>query len=66
MSFCRISAYLTVEEKDSAEVKEALLSFIDSMLMKNIRVFESDVCAKAIAEVPDADELRAEIPDRSL
>jgi hypothetical protein len=58
MSFCRSYAHLTVEEKDSAELKEALLSLIDALVLKNIRVFESDVCTQIDTKVRNAEELR--------
>ena len=65
MSFCRISTYVVVDNKVSAEVTEAFLTFIDSLVLKNIRVFESDAISTPIDDVPDADELRKEMPNGS-
>jgi hypothetical protein len=58
MAFCRITACMTVQEKD------APLNFIDSLVVENIRVFDSDICSSPLAEVPNADEIRREMPDQ--
>jgi hypothetical protein len=61
MPFCRITACLTVEEKDAPEVTEALLALIDSFIVKHISVFDSEVCFKPVDEVHNAEEIRREI-----
>jgi hypothetical protein len=64
MSFVQITACLTVEEKDGPEVNEALLDLIDSLAVKRIPVFDSDVYSQRVKEASNADEVREEI--RSL
>jgi hypothetical protein len=64
MFFCSITACMSIEEKDAPEVQEALLSFIDSLVVKkHIRVFDSDVSTERLADVPNAEEIRSEMPD---
>ena len=65
MSFCRISAFVVVDDKISAEVTEAFLTCIDSLVRNNIRVFESDAISTPVDDVPEADELRKEMPNGS-
>lgn len=52
---------MIVEEQDVPEVTEALLSVVDSFVMKNIAVFDSDVSFISNVEVPNAEEVRREI-----
>lgn len=61
MPFSRITACLTVEEKDVAEVTEAILALIDSFIVQHKPVFQSEVCSQAVDEVHNADEVRREI-----
>ncbi len=61
MSFSRITAFVAVEETDALEVMEALLSLIDSFIIKNIPVFDSDVTSIQNIEVVNAEEIRCEI-----
>jgi hypothetical protein len=61
MAYCRIVAFVIVEEQDVPEVTEALLSVVDSFVMKNIAVFDSDVSFISNVEVPNAEEVRREI-----
>ncbi len=60
----QVTACLTVEEKDGPEVNEALLGLIDSLIVKRIPVFDSDVFSERVREVSNAEEVREEI--RSL
>jgi hypothetical protein len=60
MPFVRIVACLAVEEKDAPEVTEAVLALIDSIIVKHIPVFDSDVRSTHVAEVRNADEVRRE------
>jgi hypothetical protein len=52
-----------VEEKNGEEVKEAQLSFIDALLVKHIRVYDSDVCSESAETPPDVEEIRNEMPE---
>jgi hypothetical protein len=61
MAYCRIVAFVIVEERDVPEVTEALLSVVDSFVIKNIAVFDSDVSFISNVEVPNAEEVRREI-----
>ena len=61
MAYCRIVAFVIVEERDVPEVTEALLSVVDSFVVKNIAVFDSDVSFISNVEVPNAEEVRREI-----
>jgi hypothetical protein len=57
----QITACLVVEENDASEVTEALLSLIDSFIVKNLPVFDSDICSKPIDALENADEIRREV-----
>jgi hypothetical protein len=61
MPFIRISASLTIEEKDASEVTEVLLTSIDSLIVKRIPVFDSDLCSNPTDGVSNAEEIRHEI-----
>jgi hypothetical protein len=61
MPFCRITAHLTVDEKNVSEISEALLSLIDSFIVKNIPVYDSDVCSQATDPIEDAEDIREEL-----
>ncbi len=61
MPVSRITAFVAVEETDALEVMEALLSLIDSFIIKNIAVFDSDVTSIQNIEVVNAEEIRREI-----
>ena len=60
MPVCKITTCLIVEEKDAFEVTEALLSLIDSFIVKNLPVFDSDICSKQIDAHENVDEMRRE------
>jgi hypothetical protein len=66
MAFCRITACLTVEEKNALEVTEALHALIDSFIVKHLPVFDSEVCSKPAGEVNNAEEVRIEIQSDTL
>lgn len=61
MAYCRIVAFVIVEEQNVPEVTEALLSVVDSFVIKNIAVFDSDVSFISNVEAPNAAEVRREI-----
>ncbi len=61
MPFVRILACLTVGKNDAPEVTEAVLGLIDSLIVKRIPVFDSDVRSTRVSEVQNADEVRREI-----
>jgi hypothetical protein len=64
MPYVRILACLAVETKDGPEVTEGILELIDSLIIRHIPVFDSDVRTTRISEVRNADEVRREIrPD---
>lgn len=61
MSFVRITAYVTIDEKDSAEITESILNLIDSFVIKRLPIFDSDVISEQISEVDNIEELRQEL-----
>lgn len=61
MGFHRVVAFVVVEEQDSPEIVEALLSVIDSFAVKNVPVFDSAVTASLQTEVHNAEEIRSEM-----
>jgi hypothetical protein len=66
MVYCRITAFVIVREQDVPEVTEALLSLIDSFVIKNVLVFDSDVSAPLCVEVSNAEEIRSEMSADSI
>ncbi len=61
MTYCRVVAFVIVEEQNVPEVTEALLSVVDSFVIKNIAVFDSDVSFISNVDAPNAEEVRREI-----
>lgn len=61
MPFCQIAAHVTIDHENASEVTEALLRLIDSFVIKNIPVFDSDVTRIDNVEVVHPDEIRQEV-----
>lgn len=61
MPFCQIAAYVTIDRESASEVTEALLRLIDSFVIKNIPIFDSDVTRIDNVEVIHPDEIRQEV-----
>lgn len=65
MSFCQIAAHVTIDHEDASEVTEALLRLIDSFVIKNIPVFDSEVLRIDDVVVVNPDEIREEVQSNS-
>jgi hypothetical protein len=63
MAFCRVTTSLIIEEGDALEIEEALLTFIDSLIIRNLSVFESDVICQRLIQIPNFEELRLDMPN---
>lgn len=66
MIYCRITAFVIVGEQDAPEATEALLSLVDSLVIKNVLVFDSDVSVSSNVEVSNAEEIRREMSAGSI
>ncbi len=66
MVYCRITAFVIVGEQDVPEVTEALLSLVDSFVIKNVLVYDSDVSMPSNVEVSNAEEIRREMSAGSI
>lgn len=60
MSFRRITAFVIVEDSIAEEISEQFLSLIDSLAIKKVAVFDSDVVIEKADGVPNAKEMRRE------
>jgi hypothetical protein len=63
MTFCRITTSLLIEEGSALEIEEALLTFIDSLIIRDVNVFESDVMCQRLIQMPIFEELKLNMPD---
>ena len=61
MSFVRITACLTIDEKDATEITESILNLIDSFVIKRLPIFDSDVLSEHVSEIDNVAELRQEL-----
>lgn len=66
MVYCRITAFVIVREQDVPEITEALLSLVDSFVIKNVLVFDSDVSVSSNVDVSNAEEIRSEMSSDAI
>jgi hypothetical protein len=61
MPLVRITACLTIDEKDTTEIMECILNLIDSFVVKRLPIFDSDIISEQVPEVDNVEELRQEL-----
>ncbi len=61
MAFRQITVVVTVDEENNPQVTEALLTLIDSFVVKRMPVFESDIAHESNVDVPNAEEIRRDL-----
>ena len=61
MTFPRITACLTVDETNEVPVVSALNMLFDSLVIRRMPVFDTDIKTESVCDVEGAEELRREM-----